>query len=120
MSNLSEASSAPLCLSAKAKRTRPPPISALIAAAVPNPDLISFAAGLVDPATLPVDYCFHPDAHGRLPLNHVRLSFGQVATERIEEGIVRLASVVRDYLPRPRRGKLPSKKPQANIPEPRP
>lgn len=33
------------------------PISALIAAAVANPDLISFAAGLVDPLTLPVDEC---------------------------------------------------------------
>jgi 2-aminoadipate transaminase len=44
-------------LSAKALRTQEAPISALIAAAVANPDLISFAAGLVDPITLPVEEC---------------------------------------------------------------
>ena len=44
-------------LSAKARRTQEAPISALIAAAVANPDLISFAAGLVDPVTLPVEEC---------------------------------------------------------------
>jgi 2-aminoadipate transaminase len=47
----------PLALSAKAKRTREAPITALIAAAVADPNLISFAAGLVDPLTLPVDEC---------------------------------------------------------------
>jgi 2-aminoadipate transaminase len=46
-----------IALSAKAGRTQEAPISALIAAAVANPDLISFAAGLVDPQTLPVDEC---------------------------------------------------------------
>jgi 2-aminoadipate transaminase len=49
--------SPPLALSAKAKRTKEAPISALIAAAVANPDLISLAAGLVDPLTLPVEEC---------------------------------------------------------------
>lgn len=49
--------SAKLALSAKALRTQEAPISALIAAAVANPDLISFAAGLVDPQTLPVEEC---------------------------------------------------------------
>ena len=44
----------PLPLSAKARRTREQPISFLMAAAVENPDLISFAAGLVDSAELPV------------------------------------------------------------------
>src|SRR5258706_7285301 len=47
----------PISLSAKAKRTQEAPISALIAAAVADPNLISFAAGLVDPLTLPVDEC---------------------------------------------------------------
>src|SRR5438874_1913310 len=46
-----------LQLSAKALRTQEAPISALIAAAVADPNLISFAAGLVDPRTLPVDEC---------------------------------------------------------------
>src|SRR2546421_2294840 len=46
-----------ISLSAKAQRTREAPISALIAAAVADPNLISFAAGLVDPLTLPVDEC---------------------------------------------------------------
>ncbi|MEM6560828.1 MAG: PLP-dependent aminotransferase family protein [Planctomycetota bacterium] len=40
--------------SAKARRTTEQPISYLMAAAVENPDLISFAAGRVDPLTLPV------------------------------------------------------------------
>lgn len=43
----------PLPLSEKACRTLEPPISFLIAAAVGNPKLISLAAGLVDPQTLP-------------------------------------------------------------------
>src|SRR5207244_1572753 len=47
----------PISFSAKAKRTQEAPISALIAAAVADPNLISFAAGLVDPLTLPVDEC---------------------------------------------------------------
>src|SRR5258706_12042042 len=47
----------PISLAAKAKRTREAPISALIGAAVADPSLISFAAGLVDPLTLPVDEC---------------------------------------------------------------
>src|SRR6267142_5530133 len=47
----------PLSLSQKAKRTQEASITALIAAAVADPNLISFAAGLVDPLTLPVDEC---------------------------------------------------------------
>src|SRR6267142_99693 len=47
----------PLSLSQKAKRTQEASITALIAAAVADPSLISFAAGLVDPLTLPVDEC---------------------------------------------------------------
>ncbi len=43
----------PIHFSAKAKRTREQPISYLIAVAKANPHLISFAAGLVDPSTLP-------------------------------------------------------------------
>src|SRR5687767_12521341 len=52
-----EPNSLPLALSAKAQRTQEAPITALIAAAVADPNLISFAAGLVDPLTLPVDEC---------------------------------------------------------------
>ncbi len=44
-----------LPLSMKARRTREQPISYLMAAAVQQPDLISFAAGLVDRDHLPVD-----------------------------------------------------------------
>lgn len=43
----------PFRFSARAARTRPQPISYLMAQAVDNPDLISLAAGLVDDATLP-------------------------------------------------------------------
>jgi len=57
MDKAPEPNSLPLGLSQKAKRTQEAPISALIAAAVADPNLISFAAGLVDPLTLPVDEC---------------------------------------------------------------
>jgi 2-aminoadipate transaminase len=57
MDRAHDANPPPLLLSAKAKRTQEAPISALIAAAVADPNLISFAAGLVDPLTLPVDEC---------------------------------------------------------------
>lgn len=43
----------PVAFSAKARRTKEQPISYLIAVAKANPQLISFAAGLVDPMTLP-------------------------------------------------------------------
>src|SRR5258705_1638646 len=52
-----DANSPPLALSAKAMRTQEAPISALIAAAVADPNLISFAAGLAGPLRLPVDEC---------------------------------------------------------------
>lgn len=45
--------SSPIAFSAKARRTGEQPISYLIAVAKANPHLISFAAGLVDPLTLP-------------------------------------------------------------------
>ena len=45
----------PLRLSAKAQRTADSPINALISAKLSNPDLINFAAGLVDEPTLPVE-----------------------------------------------------------------
>ena len=44
-----------LGLSAKARRTGEQPISFLMAAALGDPNLINFAAGLVDPLTLPVE-----------------------------------------------------------------
>src|SRR5208337_4453040 len=44
-----------LALSAKARRTGEQPISFLMAAVQANPNLINFAAGLVDPLTLPVE-----------------------------------------------------------------
>jgi len=48
---------------------------------------------------VPGDYCFQPDEAGNLPRNHLRLSFGQVAIERIDAGIARLASVINSLLP---------------------
>jgi len=57
MDRANEPNPLPVNLSQKAKRTQEAPISALIAAAVADPNLISFAAGLVDPLTLPVDEC---------------------------------------------------------------
>ena len=47
----------PLSLSSKAKRTREQPINALVVAAMANPALVNFAAGLVDSHTLPTDMC---------------------------------------------------------------
>lgn len=44
---------------------------------------------------VPGAYCFHPDAHDRVPTNHLRLSFGQIASDGIEPGIERLAAAVR-------------------------
>ena len=43
---------------------------------------------------VPGEYCFQRDEQGRLPNNHIRLSFGQVAPDQIEPGIQRLAEVV--------------------------
>lgn len=57
MTHRRKTSPPPLALSAKAARTREQPISYLMAAAVERPDLISFAAGLVDPLTLPAQEC---------------------------------------------------------------
>src|SRR5256885_11978222 len=57
MDKANEPNLLPLSLSQKAKRTQEAPITALIAAAVADPNLISFAAGLVDPLTLPVEEC---------------------------------------------------------------
>ena len=51
------ASIPPLSFSSKARRTREQPINALISQAMANPELINFAAGLVDSHTLPVDPC---------------------------------------------------------------
>jgi 2-aminoadipate transaminase len=48
---------------------------------------------------VPGDYCFQPDDAGRVPGHHMRLSFGQVAPDRIDPGIARLAEVVRSRLP---------------------
>ena len=55
MQNGSDTTRLPLAFSAKARRTCQAPISELIATALANPELISFAAGLVDPATLPAE-----------------------------------------------------------------
>jgi DNA-binding transcriptional MocR family regulator len=46
----------------------------------------------------PGEYCYQPDQHGRIPTNHLRLSFGAVPIEKIEPGIEMLARVVKDYL----------------------
>jgi 2-aminoadipate transaminase len=47
----------PLTFSSKARRTKEQPINALIVAAMANPSLVNFAAGLVDSHTLPTDLC---------------------------------------------------------------
>ena len=48
---------------------------------------------------VPGVYCFQPDPQtGRIPTNHLRLSFGQVAPDQIGPGIERLATVVREHL----------------------
>jgi 2-aminoadipate transaminase len=47
---------------------------------------------------VPGDYCFQGDESGHKPLNHIRLSFGQVTPEQIEPGIRKLAGVVSDLL----------------------
>jgi len=45
---------------------------------------------------VPGEYCFHADESGRVPVNHMRLSFGQVPHEQIEEGVARLAEALRE------------------------
>jgi len=67
----------PLPLSAKARRSPESPINELIAAKLANPDLINFAAGLVDEASLPVAECraiatriFGEEASGRKALQY--------------------------------------------------
>ncbi len=45
----------PLLLSSKARRTKEQPINALVVAAMANPELVNFAAGLVDSHTLPTE-----------------------------------------------------------------
>src|SRR5947207_7540137 len=50
-------SSRPLAFSSKARRTKEQPINALIAAAMADPELVNFAAGLVDSHTLPTQMC---------------------------------------------------------------
>jgi 2-aminoadipate transaminase len=47
---------------------------------------------------VPGEYCFQADENGFVPENQLRLSYGQVASEQIEPGIERLASVVRELL----------------------
>src|SRR5688500_3662477 len=51
--NPNNPSAPPLTFSIKARRTKEQPINALIVAAMANPDLVNFAAGLVDSQTLP-------------------------------------------------------------------
>jgi len=44
---------------------------------------------------VPGEYCFQPDERtGRVPKNHLRLSFGQVAPDQIVPGVERLADAV--------------------------
>jgi len=43
---------------------------------------------------VPGEYCFQPDEQGKVPKNHIRLSFGQVDPSQIEPGIEKLAQVV--------------------------
>ena len=43
---------------------------------------------------VPGSYSFHPDGGGRVPRHHMRLCYGQVPLEEIEDGIARLAEAV--------------------------
>jgi 2-aminoadipate transaminase len=43
---------------------------------------------------VPGDYCMQADESGEVPKHSLRISFGQVAPEKIEEGIEKLADVV--------------------------
>ncbi|MDB5294687.1 MAG: PLP-dependent aminotransferase family protein [Phycisphaerales bacterium] len=47
---------------------------------------------------VPGDYCFQPDDRGHVPLNHVRLCFGQVHPDKINLGVERLAAAVAELL----------------------
>jgi 2-aminoadipate transaminase len=47
---------------------------------------------------VPGDYCFQPDDSGKIPRNHLRLSFGQVAPDQIEPGIRRLSQAIESQL----------------------
>ena len=47
---------------------------------------------------VPGEYCFQADASGKVPENHIRLSYGQVAPDQIEPGIRRLAEVVTELI----------------------
>jgi len=47
---------------------------------------------------VPGEYCYQPDENGRIPTNHLRLSFGAVPIEKIEPGIEMLSRVVKEYL----------------------
>lgn len=58
---------APIRLSAKAKRTPESPISESMEQALSNPKLINLAAGMVDTCSLPVDEVAHAAAAASLP-----------------------------------------------------
>ena len=49
---------------------------------------------------VPGAYCYLPDEHDRVPTNHIRLSYGSVPPERIDEGIGRLSSVIKEQMPK--------------------
>jgi 2-aminoadipate transaminase len=78
-----------LPLSSKAVRTKEAPIGYLIAMAFRNPGIINFAAGLVDPQTLPVEACgkiaagiFGDPARGRAALQYdTTLGLGDLRRE---------------------------------------
>src|SRR5581483_3146033 len=66
---------------------------------------------------VPGDYCFQPDESGAIPHHHLRLSFGQVAPEKIEPGIHRLADVVTDLLKSNRKSPIDHRKSPPSSPE---
>lgn len=81
-----------LPLSRKALRTTEQPISYLIAAAVGNPDLISFAAGLVDYDTLPIEQTAQATARVLEISGRASLQYGTTA------GDVRLRSALLEHV----------------------
>lgn len=64
---------------------------------------------------VPGNFCFQPDENDFIPTNHLRLCYGNVPADRVEEGVQKLATVVTELLsvtgasassPRPTHGQV--------------
>ncbi len=47
---------------------------------------------------VPGEYCFHPDEHGHVPQNHMRLCYAVTPIDQIEPGVQKLAGVIQSRL----------------------